>query len=135
MTKELNIHDMKQSDFHALPCRKWDEDIGGFDSIIILPTRRRYDRGSNWGVMDFVACIGSKPIMLLSGCSDVLHIEGIGGLGEWVEGVGWPDQLKTKAWSIDLLFKSKLTRLRSKGLMTCGCALSSFEIYSAGAKS
>lgn len=131
MSKKFNIHEMTQSDFHALPSREWDEDIGEFNALVILPTRRRYDKGSQWGCMDFIACTGSEPIIRLSGCSDVLHIGGIGGMGKF-DGNEWPDRLKTISWSIDLLFKSKLLRLYSDSKLTCGAALSSFDIYSKG---
>ena len=36
---------------------------------------------SGFRTMDFVAYSKNEPICLLSGCSDVIHIDGIGGFG------------------------------------------------------
>ena len=85
--------------------------------------------------MDFVATVDSIAICRLSGCSDVIHIEGIGALGRnyslselMTEHHPLP---RAKAWSIDCLPTSGLFRLFCMGYrLTCGEAVSSFEIYS-----
>lgn len=125
----MDINQMKRKDFESLPHRKWDEDIGEFDTLIILPTRRRHD--SSYRCMDFVAVREGKPLCLLSGCSDVVHIEGIGGYGfDWlVKYSGCPSLVPPTGWSIDCLPTSGLLRMFCHGRIKAGLALSSFEIY------
>jgi len=114
-----------RKEFEVLPERKWDEEIGEFDSMIILPTKHIHDSG--FRCMDFVAVKGKEPFCRLSGCSDVIHIDGIGGYGEWKGNV--PTVTPPKGWSIDCLKKSGLLRLFSDGKLKAGRALSSFELY------
>ena len=129
----MNINDMTKKDFQALPLRKWDEDIGSFDCLIILPTRSIHDSG--YRCMDFVAVKKGEAICRLSGCSDVINIDGIGGYGEdWKNGkvIGLPKSVIPKGWSIDCLHKSGLLRIFADGELTVGQGLSSFEIYAKG---
>lgn len=114
-----------KKELEALPAREWNEDIGEFDSLIILPTKHLHDSG--FWCMDFVAVKGNEPFCRLSGCSDVIHIDGIGGYGEWKQNV--PTVIPPKGWSIDCLKKSKLLRLFSDGKLKAGRALSSFVLY------
>ena len=65
------------NEFRALPKRKFGEDIGKFDSLIILPTRRKHDSG--YRCMEFVAVKGEIPICRMGGGSDVIHLLGIDG--------------------------------------------------------
>lgn len=116
-----------KKELEALPERKWDEEIGEFDSLIILPTKHLHDSG--FWCMDFVAVRGREPFCKLSGCSDVIHIDGIGGYGKWDSRSGVPTLVPPKGWSIDCLKKSKLLRLFSDGKLRAGRALSSFELY------
>jgi hypothetical protein len=128
--KIRNIHDMTRSDFEQLPHRDWDEDIGQFDCLIILPTKHKHD--SEFACMDFVACDGDRPICRLSGCSDVVHINGIGGFGkDWTKKFGGvPTAIPPVDWSIDCLFKSKLLRLFTHQYkLVVDPALSSFCVY------
>jgi hypothetical protein len=71
------------------------------------------------------------PFKRISGGSDVIHIEGIGGLGQhWLRKYGEiPRLVPPREWSIDCLPKSGFLRIISRG-MICGEALSSFEIFS-----
>ena len=130
--KEVN--EWTRKEFEALPLRKWGEDIGVFDSLIILPQRRIHDSG--YACMDFVAVSDEEPKCLLSGCSDVIHINGIGGFGfNWTGKYGTvPNQINPIAWSIDCLKTSKLLRLFTEKKLRAGEALSSFEIYSVNNK-
>lgn len=130
MTKK-DIMDMTVKDFKNLPGRKWYEDIGKFDSLVILPTRKMHDSG--FMCMDFVAVRKNEPICRLSGCSDVLHIDGIGGFGEWELDKGIPSMIPPKGWSIDCLPCGllRLFCLGRDGNMEVGVAVSSFEVYSA----
>lgn len=115
-----------KKELEALPAREWNEDIGEFDSLIILPTKHLDDSG--FWCMDFVAVKGNEPFCRLSGCSDVIHIDGIGGYSEWKQNV--PTVIPHKGWSIDCLKKSKLLRLSSDGNLKAGMALPSFDLYS-----
>lgn len=125
----MDINNMTRKQFDELPARKWDEDIGEFDTLIILPLRRLHDSG--YRLMDFVAVKNGKPIARLSGCSDVVHIDGIGGYGyKWSERcIGVPNTIPISGWSIDCLPKSGLLRLFSNRKITADPSLSSFSIY------
>lgn len=124
-----DINQMSRKEFEKLPHRKWNEIII-CDSIIVLSTRRIHE--SNYRCMDFVAVKDNKPVCLLSGCSDVIHVDGIGGYGD-----NWREKYKTiprfippSGWSIDCLKKSGLFRMwPSSNKIKCGYALSSFEIF------
>jgi hypothetical protein len=119
------VDDWTRKDFESLPVRKWNEDVGEFDNLVILPTRRLHDSG--FRCMDFVAVRGSEPLCRLSGCSDVIHIDGIGGFGEWHGTV--PKLIPPKHWSIDCLKKSGLLRIFCNKKLKAGEALSSFELF------
>ena len=68
-----------------------------------------------------------EPICRLSGCSDVLNLDGIGGYGNWRSGE-IPRLIEPKGWSIDCLPCGYL-RLFSHSTLTAGPALSNFGIY------
>lgn len=125
--KDMNYWTKRQ--LKAVRMRDWDEDIGEFDSLIILPTKHKHDSG--YACMDFVAVKDNKPLALLSGCSDVIHIDGIGGFGyKWLEKYNkCPDAIKPIGWNIDCLAKSGLLRIFTDKPMRVGNVLSSFQIY------
>jgi len=125
------IEEWTVEEFENLPMREWNKDIGEFDSLIILPTKEIHE--SDFRCMDFVAVRKGIPICRLSGCSDVIHLDGIGGLGYC-----WFNKhekiKKTKiisAWNIDCLKESGLLRLFCFGKsLQAGLSISSFEIFS-----
>ena len=123
----MNVFDMKKEDFENVPARGgFQMDIGEFHALVIIPQDYAHDSG--WMCMDFVAVDKEgEPICKLSGCSDVLNLDGIGGYGDWRPGV-LPHFIEPKGWSIDCLPCGYL-RLFSRRTMTAGAALSSFEIY------
>jgi len=121
------IADWTRADFEALPTRKWNEDVGLIDAIVILPRRKIHDSG--YRMMDFAAIRGNTPFCLLSGCSDALHFEGIGGMGKFL-GDSWAGP-EAAGWLIDCLPKSGLLRLfLHEARIEVDPALSSFAIYS-----
>ena len=125
----MNVNEMTRKELEQLEHRKWNEEVE-FDSLIILPGNKLHDSG--YRCMDFVAVTNNEPICLLSGCSDVIHIDGIGGFGKgWLNKYGTcPNVVPPTSWSIDCLAKSGLLRLfPGTQKMTCGPALSSFEVY------
>lgn len=120
---------MKKKDFETIPHReKFDADVGEFDSLVIIPLRRKHDSG--WMCMDFVACRNGEPICKLSGRSDVIHIDGIGGYGQW-RGY-FTTTVQAKSWNIDCLPCGYLRLWCSGHNLKAGAALSSFEIFDAG---
>ena len=105
--------------FLELPTRPWNEEISGLDAIVLLPTRHKHDSG--FSCMDFVAIRDHKPLCLLSGCSDVVHVDGISAVLH---------QDREQNWSIDCLYPSGLMRFFCMDRkLVAGIALSSFELF------
>lgn len=130
MKKELK--DWSRKELLALPYKNgWAEEII-CDSLIIFPLRRKHDSG--FACMDFISVIKDIPTSRLSGCSDVVHIDGIGGYGERSNGP-LPSMKPIVCWNIDCLPNGLLRIFVSNGngwnRIKCGPSLSSFEIYSA----
>lgn len=124
----MEINEMTRQEIERVQNRKWNEDIGEFDSLIILPMEDVHDSG--FRVMDFVAVADGMPLRRLSGCSDVLHLDGIGGFG--IGGINRYDQKLPKipaAWSIDCLKISGLIRLFTHGKLIVDDACSSMGVY------
>lgn len=153
-----DINQMTRADFEKLPDNKWNNDIGEFDTLIILPSIIRLRQvwwywirtkiakvfsitkpeiwdiyglhDSGYRCMNFIACKDDKPLCKLSGCSDVLHFDGIGGYGyQWTKKGGVPEKVIPAGWTIDCLPESGLLRIFCSGYIRAGNALSSFEIY------
>ena len=111
------VESMTKKDFNDVPQRKRGENIGVFNSLIILPGTKKDMHDSGFRSMDFVAVRGDKPICKLSGCSDVLRLNGTGGRGNG-------------NWSLDCLPQSGLLHIWSNRFdLVCGPAISSFSIY------
>ena len=123
----MNIFDMTKEDFDKVPERGgFSKDIGKFSALVIIPQDYAHDSG--WMCMDFVAVNeNEEPICRLSGNSDVLHVDGIGGYGNW-RGGELPSRINPKGWRIDCLPCGYL-RLFSDCTLTAGPARSDFEIY------
>ena len=123
----MKVFDMTKEDFDKVPKRGgFSKDIGKFSALVIIP--QDYANDSGWMCMDFVAVNeNEEPICRLSSCSDVLHLDGIGGYGNW-RGGELPRRIKPKWWRIDCLPCGYL-RLFSRSTLTAGPALSNFEIY------
>lgn len=114
MSKAKPVQKMTRKEFLALPSLGWNDDPPDFDSVVILPSRRMHESG--YRLLDFVACKGDRALVRLSGCSDVLHIDGIGGYGKnWLKKYGTvPTAVPASGWCIDCLPVSGL--LSSVGL-------------------
>lgn len=127
---EQRVTKMTREEFKALPRRKWDEE-SICSSLVILPTDRMHDSG--YWCMEFVAVDEKgEPMYLVSGGSDVVHLDGIGGYGDrWLEKYGTaPSSITPSGWSIDCLPGSGLLRIwPSSNRIRLGPALSSFEIF------
>jgi hypothetical protein len=147
---------MTREEILGVPHRKWGQDIGEFDALVIVPLGppmrwrlvnwighylglarlqrwgdRRWLHDSGFRFMDFVACQGEEPVFRLSGCSDVIHLDGIGGFGpRWVERYGrCPETIPPSSWNMDCLPTSGLLRLWGREKMIADDALSSFSVY------
>ena len=122
----MNILKMTKKDFLSVPMREhFDTNIGLFNSLVIIPTRHKHESG--FMCMDFVAVDNKdEPICRLSGCSDVLHFDGIGGYGKpYVPGVR---SRPIQGWSIDCLPCGYL-RIFCNGWIEADHATSDFQIY------
>jgi hypothetical protein len=128
-----DINGMTVEQFRAVPFREaWNRQIKDFDCLIILPAPDGEElHDSRYRLLDFVACKDNRPLCRLSGCSDILHINGIGGLGRnWAgTGQGVPSKVDPLSWSIDCLPESGLLRLWCNRPLIAGESLSSFEIF------
>ncbi len=125
----MDIREMKKEDFEAVPLReRFDSKCPEFDSLVIIPVDGYDNCFGRWGVMDFVGCIGKEPVVRLSGCSETLELEGIGGHGEWFGPCDYR-KMALPAWSIDCLPCGYL-RIFCKGQIKVGETGTSFEIFS-----
>lgn len=129
--KKKGLSEMTRADFEAVTERSEAEDLTGFDSLVILPSRRMHYSG--YRCMAFVVCKGDEALYKLCGGSDIIHIEGIGGYGykcmERFNGV--PHSTPPVGWNIDCLKTSGLLRLFTHyDLIADGGCYSSFELYS-----
>ena len=100
-----------RKEFEALPTPKsyTNEEIGEVDSLVILPEKHYHDSG--WRCMSFVTIQKGVPTYRISGCSDVIHLGGIGG-----HNIKSTDRIKSQTvpnadWHIDCLPVSGLLSL------------------------
>ena len=122
----MKITEMLKEDFEKVPERThFNEQIGLFNSLVIIPMDYLHDSG--YKCMDFVAVDNNnEPICRLSGCSDVLHLDGIGGYGQFIEELA--KNRPIEGWSIDCL-PCGLLRIFCSGWIEAGSAVSDFEIF------
>lgn len=121
----MKIFNMTREDFKQIPTIS-PEQTATFSSLVIIPTEEIHYSG--WRCMEFVAVDKSgEPMYKMSGYSDVLHIDGIGGYGEH----DWrtvPTYVEAKGWSFDCLPCGYL-RLMCNCDMKYGGGISDFQIY------
>ena len=136
-----SLTELRRSDFEAVPDRQhWDKPVF-CTSLVVLPQRvhcfsflGRIFRSaelhdSGYRFMTFVACDGQTPLCKVATISDVLHLDGIGGFGEWVGGRGVPRSIPPSGWCMDCLPRSGLLHLwPASGRIKCTEGLSSFEV-------
>lgn len=122
----MKIQKMTKEDFLKVPERKsFNSEIELFNSMVIIPMDYLHDSG--YRCMDFVAVDRKdEPICKLSGCSDVIHFDGIGGYGKSCL-VGVTNR-PIQGWSIDCL-PCGLLRIFCNGWIEAGHALIDFSIY------
>jgi len=130
--KNKPITEMTKKDFNNLPTKDWQENIGKFDALVIIPGKYNELHDSGFRLITYVFCKGNYPICKSSGWSDVLHINGIGGYGGKNREI-FEQILKTRLapiidWNIDCLAKSGYLRLFCSYDLTNETDLSSFDV-------
>lgn len=124
-----------RKDFESLPRpESFHNDIGLVDALVVIPCKHRHDSG--FRCMQFATIQNGKPTYLISGCSDVIHISGIGGynhyhsqsMDEYTKRI-INKTTKVCDWKIDCLPTSGLLRLFCSKEMYIGTSISDFEIY------
>ncbi len=128
----MKITDMAKKDFANVKRREWNDDVGEFDELVIIPGGANDIHDSGYRNITYCLCINNEPICLTSGGSDVIHIDGIGGYGkDWLEKYGKvPSTIPPVAWNLDCLPKSGYLRLWATNYkLVCGSDVSSFEVY------
>jgi hypothetical protein len=144
----MTIYEMSRKDFEAVPHHGSFSPIEPipFDSLVIIPGNSRPLHSSGYRMMSFVAVKNDTPILRLSGYSDVILLDGVGGFGRnWLPKLnpGYlpspndlptfkiPTSVSPRAWTIDYLPKSGLMRLFCFGynLVADTWTTSSFFLY------
>lgn len=123
--KQKDMSDMTRKEFEELPIIPFDANYRCF-SFVILPGKGNKSalHDSGYRCMDFVLIDNYKPVGRINSCSDVIHLDGIGG-----DGV---NRIRP-GWNIDCLPKSGLFHIWSNADETrFGLPLSSVEITSLG---
>ncbi len=86
MKEEKHYTQWTREEFEKLPYpESFHNTIGEVESLIILPETHVHDSG--FRCMSFVAIQNGKPTYRISGCSDVIHLGGVGGYN-WQNAVG-----------------------------------------------
>ena len=81
-----------------------------FDRLIIVPQQEIHDSG--YAMMSYILTRKAEIVGKIGTSSDVLHLDGIGGYGEWDPSKGAPPRTAPiRAWSIDCLPGSKCVSL------------------------
>ena len=136
MEKEKHYTKWSRKEFESLPSPTSykNEEIGEVDSLVILPTRHIHVSG--WKCMSFVTIQNDKPTYIVSGCSDVIHLGGIGGTNTYTYNrYKYSERANSNLvpnadWHIDCLPVSGLLRIfSSRYKLYVGASLSSFELY------
>ena len=96
-----NIQDMSACDFAGLQDAEHYEDIEPFDSLVVMPTEEKHDSG--YRIIEYVACLGKRPLCRITGCGDLLS------LGEILR------KTSGQGWFVDCLGMSGLIRIRAFG--------------------
>ena len=136
----MDIMTLTRKDILNIPYPEKVSDIGVFDSLIIVPTRKKHDSG--YMCMDFITVKGHETQYRLSGWSDVLHLDGIGGYGSFyfTDIVGtFSDRSRlhcceVKGWTIDCIPCGLIRLFANKKLYIENSPLSDMDIYASSRK-
>lgn len=133
MKEEKHYTQWTRKEFEQLPYPEdFHNDIGEVDSLIILPTRRKHDSG--FRCMEFVTIQNGKPTYRISGCSDIIHIGGIGGYNSLQADDEYSERIRNRrtkvtGWRIDCLPTSGLLRIFCGHKLIAGSSTSDFQLY------
>lgn len=106
---DLNFMTATLEEFRNLPFY-WEPDIK-FDRLIIVPQEDIHDSG--YSMMSYVLVEQGEIVGKIGAAADVLHIDGIGGYGEWDSIHEIPTMVPVRSWCIDCLPTSKCVSLFS----------------------
>ena len=106
-----DIEKMTKTEFMNLPNKKLK---GYFNNIIIVPMNELHDSG--YRCMKFILCMDRDIVGVVSGWSDVMHFDGIGGYGRNL-GNFYNQARRMPSYSIDCLPKSRLIRVMTHELL------------------
>lgn len=101
-----NINEYTLEEFRAMEEK---EPEGAFNAVIIVPMEEIHDSG--WRCMKFILANRNEIKGVVSGYSDVVHINGIGGYGRYWENAARTGMVPRHSWSIDCLRGSGCLRL------------------------
>lgn len=109
-----------RKEFDVVPWREqWGAPVE-CQGLVLLPLRKMHESG--YRLVDAVAIKDGKPLCRVSGCSDVIHLDGIGG------GLLGQIDLSAGGWNLDCLPVSGLFHLFGPKCITVKAALSSLEV-------
>ena len=134
MTKRKSFHDWKEHAFRSLPIISRDHEkvLGEFAEVVLLPGKagEKHLHDSGYRCIELVPIRDGKPLgRIASWGHDVVHLDGVGGYGEYME-VGHHPMVEPKPWNIDCLPGSGLFRLFSwNRKFHFGTLLSSVDLY------
>lgn len=103
LKKEKNIKDFTYKEFLKM---KYFQNKNEFTSFVIVPTKEIHYSG--YRCMKFILIDEEKIVGVVGGYSDVIHFNGIGGKGKFLEDAPNP---KGYAYKIDCLPKSGCLRV------------------------
>ena len=106
------------------------KDDAVFDSVVIVPTEDIHD--SDFRCMKFILIKDSAVVGVCGGNSDVIHINGIGGYGQWYSHV--PALTKPVGWSLDCLPCGVLRLFGHRNMTTDVLITSDFSVYATDPK-
>ena len=122
----MNVFDMKKSDFKSVPIIPWNNNKNiEFDSLVIIPKTTKHESG--FRNMAYCAIKKGEPIGIFGGGSDVIHLDGIGGYGDFK--VSLPKYFDRKAWSMDCLPCGYLRLWCDNYTLVARDCLSDFNLY------
>lgn len=120
----MNVFNMTKEDFDTLPYCTDRKQL--FDTIILIPTEKMHDSG--YRCIKFVGTTREDVYVLGEG-SDILHIDGIGGRGDWQESDQLPELVKPRWWRIDMLPCGYIRLFCGDKIKISDIALSDSEIW------
>lgn len=106
-TNNLDFMTATLEEFRNLPFY-WEPGMT-FSRVIIVPQEDIHDSG--YSMMSYVLVKEGEIVGKIGAGADVLHIDGIGGYGEWDSIHEIPTMVPVRSWCIDCLPTSKCASL------------------------